>query len=202
MTTRTWRLLQWLGLAADGRSPLMERQALELPASPSAAPSAGPASGAMPPRPLPPPPQRLLQEQVAAKLLHGWLQNRHQTLFPLALNLGNLPPAHGALLARCMQATAAMTGAPPPLEALAAAGGGVAEKAALAEPAPALPVLLASLRQEGLGAHAYTAALLSAADGPSGQAWLDYLAAAFALPATVTADLRRRGRRRLRPRIR
>ncbi|PWC27644.1 hypothetical protein [Teichococcus aestuarii] len=198
MTIRTRRLLQWLGLAADGRSELMERQALELPATLSAAP----APGAMPPRPLPPPPQLLLQEQVAAKLLHGWLQNRHQTLFPLALNVNNLPPAHRMLLVRCMQATAAMTGAPPPLEALAAIGGGTAEKAALDEALPPLPLLLESVRREELGAHAYTAALLSAADGPAGQAWLDYLAAAFALPATVTADLRRRGRRRLRPRTR
>lgn len=198
MTTRTRHLLRWLGFGADGRSELLERQALELPASPPAAP----VSGAMPPRPLPAPPQGLLQEQVAAKLLHGWLQNRHQTLFPLALNLGNLPPGQRILLARCMQATAAMTGAPAPVEALAAVGGGAAERAVLAEAPSPLPLLLASLRQEGLGAHAYTAALLSVAEGRPGQAWLDYLAALFGLPATVTADLRRRGRRRLRPRPR
>ncbi|PHK93952.1 hypothetical protein CR162_16150 [Pseudoroseomonas rhizosphaerae] len=200
MTTKTWRLLRWLGLNADGRSELLERQALALPATPPPAPP--PPPGAAPPRPPPPTPQRLLQEQVATKLLHGWLQNRHQTLFPLALNLGNLPPPHRLLLARCMQATAAMTGAPPPAEALAAIGGGAAERAALAEAPPPLPELLSALQREGLGAHAYSAALLSAAEARVGQAWLDYLAAAFALPPSVTADLRRRGGRRLRPRSR
>ncbi|MFC7553402.1 hypothetical protein ACFQU7_15825 [Pseudoroseomonas wenyumeiae] len=62
-----------------------------------------------------------------------------------------------------------------------------------------LPALLAELRQAGLGAHAYTLALLVGGDAV-GRAWQDYLAACFALPADVTSDLQRRsGRRRLRP---
>jgi len=191
------------GRDRDGESTLLERQALQLDAAP-------PMEPAPRRRPLAHPPQRLLQEQVAAKLLHAWMQNRHQTLFPLALNLRNLPPPHRLLLVRGLAASSAMAGtATAPLATLLPGIGGEApEQAALAEalraPTPLAP-LLAELRDAGLGAHAYTAALL--AIGPAapaiGQAWLDYLAACFALPAETTTDLRRRsGQRRVRPRAR
>jgi len=191
------RLLQIFGLVQDGRSELMERQALGLGATPTG-PEAPAIAPQIPPRRVrPAPSQRVLQEQVASKLLHGWLQNRHQTLFPLALNLRNLPPPRRLLLARWMAATAAMTGAAPPDAALVSVGGGDAEKAALAEAVSPLPGLLLDIRQAELGPHAYTAALLAAAPGRVGQAWLDYLAAALGLPLDVISDLRRRGGRRL-----
>ncbi|MCG7360760.1 hypothetical protein MHZ93_05790 [Roseomonas sp. ACRSG] len=203
MTAMPWRILRLFGREQerDGESQLLERQALGLPPEvtvPEPAPEA-------PRRPPMPSPQRLLQEQVATKLLHAWLQNRHQTLFPLALNLQSLEPAQRWLLLRAMVATASMTGtgpeALPPL--LPSIGGGEAECAALEEAwnSPmSLPALLAELRQAALGAHAYTLALLVAGQDPVGRAWQDYLAASFALPADVTSDLQRRsGRRRLRP---
>lgn len=206
MTAMPWRFLRLFGQDQDrdGESRLLERQALELPPEvtvPQLTPEARERSPALPPH-------HLLQEQLAAKLLHAWLQNRHQTLFPLALNLQSLEPAQRGLLLRAMVASAAMTGtepeALPPL--LPAIGGGEAEHAALdaawRDP-PALPALLAELRQAGLGAHAYTLALLLPGGAAVGRAWQDYLAACFALPADVTSDLQRRsGRRRLRPAVR
>lgn len=203
MTAMPWRILRLFGQEQerDGESQLLERQALGLPPEVTVP---EPAVEATRRAPLPSP-QRLLQEQVATKLLHAWLQNRHQTLFPLALNLQSLEPAQRWLLLRAMVATASMTGtapeALPPL--LPSIGGGEAERAALEEAwsAPmSLPALLAELRQAALGAHAYTLALLVAGQDPVGRAWQDYLAASFALPADVTSDLQRRsGRRRLRP---
>jgi hypothetical protein len=205
MTAMPGRILRLFGREQerDGESTLLERQALDLPPTPAVPP---PEAAPEHRRPVPvPPAERVLQEQVAAKLLHGWLQNRHQTLFPLALNLRSLAPAERALLLRAMLATAAMTGADaaalPAL--LPSIGGEEAEQTMLAEAgreAPDLPGLLAALRQASLGPHAYTLALLVAGQDATGWAWQDYLAACFALPANVTSDLQRRsGRRRIRP---
>jgi uncharacterized membrane protein YebE (DUF533 family) len=198
-----WRILRLFGQEQDrdGGSQLMERQALGLPPEVTVPEPAT----AVPDQPPVQPPPRQLQEQLATKLLHAWLQNRHQTLFPLALNLQSLEPAQRWLLLRAMVATASMTGtgpeALPPL--LPSIGGGEAERAALEEAwstPMSLPAVLAELRQAALGAHAYTLALLVAGHDAVGRAWQDYLAACFALPADVTSDLQRRsGRRRLRP---
>jgi uncharacterized membrane protein YebE (DUF533 family) len=179
----------------DGESDLLSKQALELAPVPSAAPRR---------RPLAHPPQRQLQEEVAAKMLHAWLQNRHQTLFPLALNLRNLEPEQRLLLVQAMAASATMAGGNEASLAglLPSIGGDAAERAALAEAVrapPPLPGLLQALQRAGIGAHAYTVALLASQGGRAGQAWLDYLAAFFALPAEVTRDLQRRSGRRFRP---
>ena len=135
-------------------------------------------------------------------MLHAWLQNRHQTLFPLALNLRNLPGAQRDLLVQSMVASAAMAGgSTAPLESLLPRLGGDAEAAgtlaaALAQP-PSVAPLLQALHRAGLGAHAYHVALLvGSGGGRLGQAWLDYLAACFELPVQVTRDLQRRSGRR------
>ena len=47
-----------------------------------------------------------LVDGIAAKLLHGWLQNRHQTLYPLTVNLRSMRPEDGQALARWMAAAA------------------------------------------------------------------------------------------------
>ena len=41
-------------------------------------------------------------EALGAKVLHGWLQNRHQTLMPLSLNLAIMQPEQRAGLARIL----------------------------------------------------------------------------------------------------
>lgn len=44
-----------------------------------------------------PRPETVLQAALAQKLLQGWMQNRHQTLFPLLLNVRNMPAAKPGL---------------------------------------------------------------------------------------------------------
>jgi uncharacterized membrane protein YebE (DUF533 family) len=151
-----------------------------------------------------PEPQRIVQEALAAKVLGAWLQNRHQTLFPLTLNLGTLDEAGRALLLRMMVAAADADGGIDQAEqdriaaALDAIGAGEAERRLLPEairaPMP-LGALLHQVQEARLGAHGYAASLL-ALDRRSrvNQAWLDYLAARLALPAEVTASLNRRYR--------
>jgi uncharacterized protein DUF533 len=194
-------------LQRDGQAEALQRDAIgPAPAAAAAAIAAAvdEEEAAAPPRRQPPPaqdPQRVLREVLATKALHAWLQNRHQTLFPLTLNLRVLDPGARALLVRLVAASAAMAldgGAEPGRlgAALDGAGAGEAERRLLAEalaaPAP-LPPLLDALREAGLGAYAYAAALLALGRrGPVECAWLDFLAARFALPAEVTGDLERR----------
>jgi hypothetical protein len=158
-------------------------------------------------------PARLLHEATASQVLHAWLQNRQQTLFPLTLNLRLAGPEQRALLVRLAAASAALCLDEAAADAgrrlhaaLAPAGAGEEERRALeaelAAPSP-LPPLLEAIREAGLGAHAYATALAALGEergGPAGRAWLDLLAARFALPAELAGSLRRRaavgGRRR------
>jgi uncharacterized membrane protein YebE (DUF533 family) len=137
--------------------------------------------------------------------MHGWLGNRQQTLYPLALNLRNLGGPQRALLAEAMAAAlAAGRGAPTPerVEAaragLARLGAGEEEARRLADaldcPRPTHE-LLAEIQDAGLGPHAYAASLLAAdAREPASRAWLGYLATRFALPPEVVSGLNRRYR--------
>ncbi|WP_131829564.1 hypothetical protein [Teichococcus deserti] len=198
MTTLPRRLLRLLtaGGQPDSAAALLERQAREEPSVP---PEPSAAEGAARRRVLAQPPKQVLQDQMAAKLLHAWLQNRHQTLFPLSLNLRNLPPAQRHLLIHSLVASARMTGIaatalPPLLPAIGGQNEAETLQAALGHPCP-LADLLEALREQELGAYAYTLALLVGSAGRGGlvEAWLNYLAFFFALPAEVLADLRRRG---------
>jgi uncharacterized membrane protein YebE (DUF533 family) len=191
----------------DGRSELLERQALgteEEPDPPDAAPLAASAprrhGGA-------PEPQRVLRGVLASKTLGAWLANRHQTLFPLTLNLKAVDPDHRALLVRIVAASALAGGAEPSVtergrlwQDLVAVGAGEAERAAfeaeVAAPTP-LPPLLRALQDVHLGAHAYAASLVALdRRAGTGRAWLDYLAARFGLPPEVVVGLQRRRRAR------
>lgn len=152
-------------------------------------------------------PRRILQDAVAAKALDAWLQNRHQTLFPLTLNLRILDPAARRLIVRMVAASVLAGGAAPASEErqriqqdLAAAGAGEEERAlldaALDEPGP-LPPLLGALQEARLGAHAYAASLIALdRRADTGRAWLHYLATRFRLPSEVILGLERRQRRR------
>ncbi|GGC56618.1 hypothetical protein GCM10011504_38730 [Siccirubricoccus deserti] len=143
-------------------------------------------------------------EALAVKVLHGWLQNRHQTLFPLTLNLRSLDASGRELLVHMMATAAEADGGVDAKErerierALAATGAGEAERRllpqAMRQPRP-LGQLLREAQEAHLGAHAYAASLL-ALDQRSrvNQAWLDYLAARLGLPAEVTNSLNRRYR--------
>lgn len=148
-------------------------------------------------------PEAILQESLATKVMHGWLGNRQQTLYPMVLNLRNMSGQERALLAEIMAATVAAGRAPPAAErgqsarqALARLGAGDEEVRrfvdALDRPRPA-PDLLAELQAAGLGPHGYAASLLAAdTREPASRAWLGYLAARFALPPEVVVGLNRR----------
>src|SRR3712207_7968882 len=52
----------------------------------------------------------ILQESLAAKALHGWLQNRHQTLMPMTFTLAAMDERSRALLVHVMALAAAADG--------------------------------------------------------------------------------------------
>ena len=180
----------------DGRADALEPQVLEREAAVAAAPV--PAQRLR----LATRPEAILQESLATKVLHGWLGNRQQTLYPLVLNLRNLNGHERALLAEVMAATVTAGRAPPAergqaaLQALARLGAGEEEArrfaAALDRPRP-VQDMLAEVQDAGLGPHGYAASLLAAdTREPASRAWLGYLAARFALPPEVVVSLDRR----------
>ena len=151
--------------------------------------------------------QQLLIDSMAGKVLHGWLQNRHQTLFPLTVNLRTLTPAQAAALAAWMAVAslatrpegggeAANAGVREWLRSVDADGAALAAlDAALADPPP-LHRALAAVARDGLAAYAFVVALV-AADGRelATAPFLDYVAARLALPTTVVRSAVRRYRR-------
>jgi len=186
----------------DGRAEALEPRALEQEAA-AANPPPPPAAAQR--LRLAARPEAILRESLATKVMHGWLGNRQQTLYPLALNLRNLGGPQRALLAEAMAAAlAAGRGAPTPERVegaragLARLGAGEEEARRLADaldrPRPTHE-LLAEIQDAGLGPHAYAASLLAAdAREPASRAWLGYLAARFALPPEVVSGLNRRYR--------
>lgn len=153
---------------------------------------------------LPTDPGRVLEFVVATKVLAGWLANRQQTLMPHTLSFGALSPAQSELLVAVMAAAALADGRVDAAEikrlplALRRAGAGEGEewelRRALDEPRPLQP-LLAEVMEEGLGSHAYAAALLSVdRRARANRAFLDYLAARLGLSPDVAGSLERRYR--------
>src|SRR5436305_9522786 len=55
-------------------------------------------------------PQAIAEESLAQKVLHAWLQNRHQTLYPLALNFRSLRPEEAGLVVHAMAAAITVDG--------------------------------------------------------------------------------------------
>lgn len=158
----------------------------------------------------PPPPggQAMLREAVLAKVLNGWLQNRHQVLFPLSVNLATLDLERRATLARitaiALLADDDQTPAHDEREArarrwLAAAGADPATLAALdtalADP-PATSRTLDAVAAQDLAPYAYVAALVALdTRDAAGLHFTEYLAARLALPATLVRSANRRYRR-------
>lgn len=190
----------------DGQSVALEALATGI-IPPTPAPEAESQPGAPPNRRQRPLalPREILQESLAQKVLNAWLQNRHQTLYPLTVNLRTLDADRAALLARLM-AVAMLAGPRPPdaerVEAVLAwlgtvgASGDVVQalRAALAAPVP-LSTLLAEASAAGITAYAYVVALVATdRRDPAGQIFLDYLAARLALPSEVVRSAGRRYR--------
>ncbi|PWS35437.1 hypothetical protein DFH01_17635 [Falsiroseomonas bella] len=149
----------------------------------------------------PPPADQTLRLALAQKLLHAWSQNRLQVRVPLSLNLARMPAAQRVPVARLMAAALAACGATAEADAARLDQaleriGGAAERAparrALHDP-PDLIALLGALEAAGLSAHGYAAAaLVLERRVPAQRLFLNWLAARFALPATLTAGLARR----------
>lgn len=149
-------------------------------------------------------PREVVVEALAQKVLHGWIQNRHQTLHPLALNLRSLRPAEVGLVVHAMAAALAADGQVDQDErarvqgSLSRIGAGEAERRLLAEavgkPRPLGP-LLGELQAANLGSHAYAASLLALNQRSTvNRLYLEYLAARLAIPNDVVAGLNRRYR--------
>ena len=153
--------------------------------------------------------QDILLEVLGEKVLHGWLQNRHQTLFPLTVSLRTLEPAKADALARFLAVGLLAQG---PVEDEAAtkrvaaarawfAGAGASPAAlasldaALADP-PALSRIMADITAAGLAAYGYVAMLVALdARDPASAHLLDYVAARLGLPTTVVQSANRRYRK-------
>lgn len=145
----------------------------------------------------------MLADVLALKILHGWIQNRHQTLFPLTVNLRTMPPDQVRVLAGVL-AVALLAGHdaadPGPARAWLRKAGACDEAqaaldAALASP-PALSRVLDEVSAANMGAYAYVAALVALGTrDTAGELFLDYLATRLNLPTTVVRSANRRYRR-------
>ena len=150
-------------------------------------------------------PRDLLDHALSQKVLHGWLQNRHQVLVPLTLRLGLLASSDVELLMRFV--AAALLSASAVIEPRRAAvetwlRGIGADAAALAlvdaafRDPPALSAAIAGVRERHLEAYGY-AALVVAADVrvPAELLFIDFLAARLALSPEAVRSINRRYRR-------
>ena len=146
------------------------------------------------------PAQRQIAEVIGQKVLHGWLQNRHQTAIPLNINVGRLQQSEAEAIVR-FAAVAALAGGEASAQGVVRswlAGAGTAPDllatydAALHSP-PALDKALAAIANADLALVAFVLALVAARDaGPAARAFADYVAAHRSIPtATVRAALRR-----------
>lgn len=136
----------------------------------------------------------MLREAIATKVLHGWAANRQQVAVPLAVNLGRMAPEERRLLLAVLRAAAlaATAGEDRLIRAVERLRGDPAE---LPGAVVDLFGLIAEIEMAGLGAHAYAASLGVLDRGrPAARAWLDWLAARFALPPELLAGLARRYR--------
>lgn len=152
-------------------------------------------------RPIPPGRRQIL-EVVGQKVIHGFLQNRHQTLMPLSVNLARLSGAERTALARFAAVVARSSGPAPvldPIQAWLDASGADAEilatfDAALRTPPP-LDEALAGLSEPDTGLIGFTLCLIAARHaGPPGWAFADYVALHRGLPTTAVRAAERRYR--------
>ncbi len=149
----------------------------------------------------------MLVQALSAKILHGWLQNRHQTLYPLTLNFRVLRPEQGkavvqllaaSLLCNCLVGNAETTA--KAMRAWLASLNADADMLqcfndALADPPP-LHALLDEVISLDMAVYGYVAVLvaLDARDKASAR-YLEFLQARFDLPISITRSAQRRFQR-------
>ena len=145
-----------------------------------------------------------LQDTLAQKVLHGWVQNRNQTLHPLTLNFAVLNLAQAELLLEMAALALAAGGDVGESQlrrasaALEAAGGGAlaARLPALLDSPRPLHVVFNALREADLTGSAY-AVTVAAVDQRdlTNRAFAAYVASRLAIPETVSRSIGRRYRR-------
>ncbi len=180
----------------DGAAPALEALAVGMPLAPLVA-GEPETQGAARPATVPQAGRTVLDENLMAKVLHGWLQNRHQTLFPLTVNLKTLSATQRQTLAEfaavALLADEAALGRAPQLRGWLASSGGETDvmdalDAALADP-PALSLAIAAVLDAELAAYAYVAAVVALEARGS---LLEYFASRLNLPATLVRSAQRR----------
>jgi uncharacterized membrane protein YebE (DUF533 family) len=148
-------------------------------------------------------PDPAMMEELAAKVLLAWLRNRHQLLFPFALDLRRLDGAQTELLLHAMIAAAQADGTFDARERERIAGAlrhAVPDEdparlaRALDAPRP-LNDVLHEVRDVEDGALVYAASLLAIDQrNPVNRHYLRYLAARLQLPEELVASLELRFR--------
>jgi len=174
----------------DGEAPALQQLALQ-----ESVAAVRPAAH----RPIPRP-ESVIEAALAQKVLFGWMQNRHQTLYPLVLNLRNMDGGQRRLIVGAI-ALALQAGehdpADPRAEAwLRSVGGTDDDMAALAEarrvPCP-INAFAASVRSAGQGPQAYAAAVGALSRRSLVNRRLhDYLAARLGIADEVARGMNRR----------
>ena len=145
----------------------------------------------------PPRPDSVVQAALAQKILHGWMQNRHQTRYPLVLNLRNTTADEAALLLAVVRgALAAVDPGPAAFQRaqdwIATIGGelqpGADPMLASLGPAPIEQLHTARLAPQAYAACAGSLGRRTA----TARRYLDFLAARLGLPDDVARSLNRR----------
>ena len=138
-------------------------------------------------------PETVISAALAQKLLHGWMQNRYQTRYPLILNLRNHDPAEAALLIEAVHYALRSTDASK--EAVDRAGAWVASVGGRLGPLDDSDTrhLIDRVHAARLAPQAYAACAgalgrRTVAD----RRFLDFLAARLDLPDDVARSLNRR----------
>ena len=186
-------LRRWLGVPPppDGSAPAVEAEALR---SGRALAGDEAAKGAAVRHRALPRPDTVVQAALAQKVLHGWMQNRHQTRTPLVLNLRNTTPEEAALVLQAVRE--ALWAADPGAAAFRRAQDWIAGKGGDLQPgAPGDggAGLVDRLHAGRLAPQAYAACA-----GALGRRtlvarrYLDFLAARLDLPDDVARSLNRR----------
>ncbi len=177
----------------DGEASALQGQALDVGAA-----AVRPGKPAH--RPIQPP-ETIIQSSLAQKVLHGWMQNRHQTLYPLVLSLRNMTTVEKRLIVGAM-AFALQAGeldgqSEQRAEVwLRSVGGGMEEIAALgAARLAACPVdrFVAAVRSAGQSPQAYAAVVGTLGRrGIVNRRFHDYFAARLGIADEVARSLNRR----------
>ena len=146
-----------------------------------------------PPPPAAPKPESVVLEALGQKVLHAWLQNRHQTRYPLVLNLRNNTPDEVGLVLRAVRRSLALVD--PSEEAFARAAefigkiGGALDR----ETGPPVHDLVGRLHEARLASEAYAAcAGALGRRGVAARRYLDFLAARLEVPDEVARSINRR----------